>query len=232
MPDCPAVVQTRIGPKPGFTASILQDLRCVIVLSETQTATRGGTSPGFAHDTEKLPHLHCVFCSKLCSPDFPNERAKRLRTGNVTVVPQHMQGRCFGNCEPPVHDQPTSEAHDQISTRPGETVNSSFVFIYRTSQFVEHRFLFWWQHTSQTHKNYDLATQHHLWVGRDQTYAFCHSSVRCTSRRYDACFGRRCNWRPQVMQRSVALNGHVLVKQHISHLNQSCFDVTACIVFN
>ena len=32
--------------------SVLQDLRCVIVLSQTQTTTRGDTSPGFARHQE------------------------------------------------------------------------------------------------------------------------------------------------------------------------------------
>ena len=40
-------------------------------------------------------------------------------------MPQHMQRRSFGNREPPVHDQPTSETHDEISTTYGKTVHSS-----------------------------------------------------------------------------------------------------------
>ena len=76
------------------------------------------------------------------------------------------------------------------------------------SQFVEHRFLFWWHHTSQTHRIYhvmlDVASQHHLSGGRDQIHDFCHPSVRRRSRGYGARFGRRCDRRPQVMQCSVA----------------------------
>ena len=66
--------------------SVFGGLRCVIALSETQITTRGGTSPGFAHDTENFLHVHWVCGSKLRSHNLPNERAKWRRRIQVTIV--------------------------------------------------------------------------------------------------------------------------------------------------
>ena len=90
--DCPAVVQTRIETQTELH-SIIQDLRCVIALCETKTTTRGGTSPGFAHNTKKCLHLHWVFRSEWCPHHLPNERAQRLHLIQVTVVHTSGPGR-------------------------------------------------------------------------------------------------------------------------------------------
>ena len=55
------------------------------------------------------------------------------RTNIVSVVPQHMQGQCFGNREPSSHDQLTGKAHDEISTRSGLTVYGSCAHTHGTS---------------------------------------------------------------------------------------------------
>ena len=189
-------------------------------------------APRFCRERLCCPQWHVSSSSLLGHNILSGFYCTFNRTSIVPVVPQHMQGRCFGNREPSNHDQPTSKTRDEISTGRSRIrllcIHKRNVVVSRTSLSL--------LVASQTLRNcfvmLDVASQHHLWVGRDQIYAFCHPSIRRRSRGYDACFGDRCDRRPQVVQRSVAPNGHVLIEQHVSHRNQSCFDFTASVVFD
>ena len=153
------------------------------------------------------------------------------RTSIVSVLPQYMQGLCFDLF------MISQQAKHMMKSRPDRAKPNTAPLHSNTGhRIVEHRFPFWRHHTPQTPRNcYAMfygASQHHLWVGSHQVYAFCHSYVRRRSRGYDASLSRRCDQRPQVVQRSVAPNGHVLIRQHVLHRNKSCFDLTACVVFD
>ena len=74
----------------------------------------------------------------LSSSTFPTSISK-YTTGDCDPVAVSWRiTRGFWDREPPVHDQPTSETHDEISTRSGKTVPSSPALTHWASQLVEH----------------------------------------------------------------------------------------------
>ena len=96
------------------------------------------------------------------------------RTSIVSIVPQHMQRRSFGNRLQSVHDQPTSKTHHEIPTRSGKTVHSTSALAHWASQLVEQCSLFREHHVFQAIGNYDVmldvGSQHHLWMRSTQCF--------------------------------------------------------------
>ena len=115
----------------GFAASGSQSSTWVAIIAHRELLPETWHEPMHLSPTTLLfSTIHCAtvqprmslllsqahFVQLLLSQDIlPGFCRSSDRTRIVTVVPQHMQS--FVNCEPSAHNLPTSETHDEISTK-------------------------------------------------------------------------------------------------------------------
>ena len=173
--DCPAVVHTRIGPKPSPTAppklcshnlpnERAKWLCCVqVTIVHVRGHYRTSRTPARDRPMHQLPTLlSSTTLSRQGSAENVSaaltSTLRPTRSSDTTyslaftarLIAPASSPSCHNTCnagasgnrEPSVHDQPTSETHDEVSTRSGNTVHSTSALAHWASQFVEQCSLF------------------------------------------------------------------------------------------